>query len=179
MQTRKVIDDEWDYFKRLHECIIAECSRQLRDSELDDIFQISTVELSEVKLSDFGSKEYILGRILSELNVQFNTRKQLLLKTIYAFISQEARLLEEDAGLSMYGTTAYNMVWEKACAEVFDNRLKVRLDNLELPKLVQVDYKVGDLLIEIIDYPTWKKDDFVVSAAETLKPDIISIYKKM
>lgn len=178
LQTRKILDDDFDYFKRLHECVITECSKQLKESELEDIFQIVTADISDEKLSSFGSREYILSRIISELNVQYNTRKQLLLKTIFAFISQEKKLLDVDAGLSMYGTTAYNMVWEKACAEVFDNRLNIKLNNLKMPKPVQVDYKIDNLLIEVIEHPVWKRNDVEINAIETLKPDIVSIYEK-
>ena len=32
LYTHRSVDDEMDYFKRLHECILTECSQQLRDS---------------------------------------------------------------------------------------------------------------------------------------------------
>ena len=43
------------------------------------MFDIMPVELSDEELDDFGERDYILYRIERELNVQFNTRKQLLL----------------------------------------------------------------------------------------------------
>lgn len=46
------------------------------------------VDLTDEELDDFGDKEYILYRIENELNTQFNTRKQLVLKTMYAYIDR-------------------------------------------------------------------------------------------
>ena len=114
MYTGKTVEDDMDYFKRLHECVITECSRQLHDAQLDTLFDIDTVELSEESLSNFGDKDYILERLHKELNIQFNTRRQILLKTIYTYISQDKRMLEENDGISMFGTTAYHAVWEKS-----------------------------------------------------------------
>lgn len=76
-----------DYFKRLHECILTECSNQLRQAQLENLFGIETVELSEEILDDFGDREYLLERISKELNVQFNTHRQILLKTLYAYVA--------------------------------------------------------------------------------------------
>lgn len=113
LYTGKTVEDDTDYFKRLHECVITECSKQLGRSQLDELFDIDTVELSEETLLDFGDRDYVLERLHKELNVQFNTRRQILLKTIYTYISQENRMLEENDGISMFGTTAYHAVWEK------------------------------------------------------------------
>lgn len=35
LYTEKSVEDDMDYFKRLHECVLTECSRQLRDAQLD------------------------------------------------------------------------------------------------------------------------------------------------
>ena len=83
LYTGKTVEDDTDYFKRLHECVITECSKQLGRSQLDELFDIDTVELSEETLLDFGDRDYVLERLHKELNVQFNTRRQILLKTIY------------------------------------------------------------------------------------------------
>lgn len=72
MFTRKTIDDDQDYFKRLHECVLTECSQQLREAGLEELFEMETVDLSEETLSSFGDKEFVLDRILAELSIQFN-----------------------------------------------------------------------------------------------------------
>ena len=167
-----------DYFKRLHECVLTECSKQLRKAQLDVLFDIETVELSEERLLDFGDKDYILERLQKELNIQFNTRRQILLKTIYTYISQDRRMLEENDGISMFGTTAYHAVWEKVCAAVFDNKLNTSLGQLKMSVPLAEEYKANskDSLISIIEKPKWKGINMEeVDAAETLIPDLISI----
>ena len=180
LYTGKTVDDDMDYFKRLHECVLTECSKQLRAAQLDVLFGIETVELSEESLIDFGDRDYVLERLLKELNVQFNTRRQILLKTIYTYISQDRRMLEENDGISMFGTTAYHAVWEKVCAAVFDNKLNTALGQLKMsvPLADEFKSKSKESLINIIEKPKWKgKDTEEMDAAETLIPDLISMPK--
>ncbi len=186
LYTRKTVDDDMDYFKRLHEYVITECSKQLKEAELTELFGLETAEISDAEMDDFGDKEYILERIFKELNVQYNTRKQILLKTIYAYISQDKKLFDDNSGFSMYGTTAYHAVWEKMCAEIFDNKLHKTLRQLQLIKLhatqprPKVDYMIDGQLIEVIGKPIWENEEKEISvpAQETLIPDLITFYEK-
>lgn len=177
LYTGKTVDDDMDYFKRLHECILTECSQQLHDAQLDTLFDMDSLELSEETLQDFGERDYILERIRKELNIQFNTRRQILLKTLYAYVSQNRRMLEENDGISMYGTTAYHAVWEKVCAEVFDNKLNTALGQLKMsvPLAEQYIPMQKKSLIEIIEKPIWEGTDTTETASDTLIPDLISI----
>ena len=179
LYTGRSVDDDLDYFKRLHECILTECSHQLRDAQLDTLFNMDSIELSEESLQDFGDRDYILECIYKELNIQFNTRRQILLKTLYAYVFQERRMLEENDGISMYGTTSYHAVWEKVCAEVFDNKLNTTLGQLKMSVPLAEQYKSMQrkTLIEIIEKPIWEGSDTTETAAETLIPDLISIPK--
>lgn len=178
LYTRKTVEDDMDYFKRLHECVITECSKQLHKAQLDVLFDIETVELSGETLLDFGDRDYILERLYKELNIQFNTRRQILLKTIYTYISQDRRMLDENDGISMFGTTAYYRVWEKACAAVFDNKLNTTLGRLKMSVPLAGEFKSRSAkkLINIIEKPKWKGIDMEEQdAADTLIPDLISI----
>lgn len=178
LYTEKTVEDDMDYFKRLHECVLTECSKQLRDAQLDELFGMDEIVLSEETLLDFGDKDYILERLHKELNIQFNTRRQILLKTIYTYISQDKRMLEENDGISMFGTTAYHAVWEKVCADVFDNKLNATLGQLKMSVPLADEFKdrSTDTLLSIIEKPKWKGTDMEeVDAADTLIPDLISI----
>ena len=179
LYTEKSVEDDMDYFKRLHECVLTECSRQLRDAQLDALFDMDVIELSEETLVDFGDKEYVLERIIKELNLQFNTHRQILLKTLYAYVSQDRKMLDENDGISMFGTTAYHAVWEKACAEVFDNKLNTTLAQLKMtvPLADKYNSKTAkrQKLIDIIEKPIWQGEDTEAKAADTLIPDLISI----
>ena len=178
LYTGRTVDDDMDYFKRLHECILTDCSEQLHTAQLDSLFDIDQIILSEEKLDDFGDTDYILERLQKELNIQFNTRRQILLKTLYAYVAQNKRLLENNDGISMFGTTAYHAVWENVCAEVFDNKLKTSLGKLNMSVPLSKEYTPSDMLIEIIEKPVWKGPDTEEKKASvTLIPDLISIPK--
>ena len=173
--THRSVEDDMDYFKRLHECVLTECSKQLRDAGLDELFEIEPVYLSDESLDDFGEKEYILERIMKELNIQFNTHRQILLKTLYTYISQERKVLEEDHGISMFGTTAFHAVWEHACSIAFGNKLDVAIGQLPMKQPLVDGYNQKAKLIDLIEKPKWCGEDFVHEPKDTLIPDLITI----
>ena len=116
----------------------------------------------------------------SELNVQFNTRRQLLLKSIYAYVSQKKTLLDHSC-ISLFGTTSFNLVWEKVCATIFDNKLNTALGRLKLPIPLKDGYKKSIKLIDVIEKPQWSaRNDagtiYTKEAQDTLIPDLIGLY---
>lgn len=151
--TRRTVNDETDYFHRLHQTVLTECSKKLKNAQLSELFEIEPLKLTENEISDFGDTEYILSRISGELSMQFNTRKQILLKTIYAFIVADRRVVEINDDVSLFGTNSFNLVWEKACAAVFNNMLQAELRNLPLPLPLNGSYKAQTKrkLIDIIE----------------------------
>ncbi len=124
--TKKRITDTYDYCKRLHEYILTEISRELKKEDLLDLFRLTEVELTDEKREDFGEDEYILYRIERELNTQFNTRKQMLLRNMYEYFSRKNSLYDKDC-FAVYGTTSFNIVWEKVCAKIMENCLDLPL----------------------------------------------------
>jgi len=178
--TQHSIDDDYDYFTRLHKVILTACSSQLDDAGLLGLFEYDALELSEETLEDFGETDYILYRIQSELNAQFNTRRQLLLKSIYAYISQKKTLLDHSC-VSLFGTTSFNLVWEKVCATIFDNKLATALGRLKLPVPLKEGYKKSIKLIDVIEKPQWSAKNaagtiYTKEAQDTLIPDLIGLY---
>lgn len=181
--TKKRINDDFDFFKRLHECILTRCTAELREADLLDLFDIIGVDVSDEHIEDFGDKEYVLDRIVKELNVQFNTRKQLLLKTLFAYIANSSTLDDLDC-FSMFGTNSFNLVWEKVCAEVMDNQLQKPIGCLRLPVPLTEQYRnIQHMrLIDLIEKPQWSGTapngkPFVKQAEDTLIPDLITIVK--
>lgn len=184
LQTKKRIFDDTDFFKRLHECLLSICSKELADADLLELLDITCVELSDETLDDLGEDDYLLYRIEREMNVQFNTRKQEVLKTMAALIANKATVDDIDS-FSMFGTNSFNMVWEKTCAEIMDNQLHTKLIDLKLPGKLSIpatsSCKPTDELIDIIERPKWmghKEDEsaFEKEASDTLTPDMISIH---
>lgn len=174
LQTRKRINDDYDYFKRLHECLLTCISNELKEADLLDLFELTEVDLSDEELSDFGDKEYILDQIEKELNIQFNTRKQLILKTIYAYISNNGKLYDLDC-LSLFGTSSFNIVWEKICADVLRNQLDTLITDLPISLDPAFQYDSHMKLMDLIEKPLWTYTG--MHALDTLIPDIITIDK--
>ena len=180
LYTQKTVDDEQDFFRLLHQSVLTECSRQLQESDLLDLFDLENIDLCSEPISTFGDEDYLLYRLQSEINIQFNTQRQVLLKTLYAYIAHH-RTLQDGYGISLYGTTSFNLVWENVCATVFDNKLHQRLSQLKLPTPLKDGYAPNDELIEVIKKPVWigfgsNSSEFSKEAQETLIPDLINIY---
>lgn len=172
LQTKKRITNDFDYFKRLHECILTKASKEMKDADLLDLFEITEIDLTDEELDEFGDKEYILYRIENELSTQFNTRKQLVLKTIYAYIDHSGNLYDTDC-LSMFGTNSFNLVWESICADIMDNQLDKQLGTLSLPHPLKSEYDRSKKLIDLIEKPLWSATG--KTANDTLIPDLITI----
>lgn len=171
--TRKRVTNDYDFFKRLHECILTKISKDLKNADLSSLFEITDIDLTDEELDEFGDDEYILYRLENELNCQFNTRKQLVLKTIYAYIHHSGSLCNTDS-LSLFGTNSFNMVWEKVCAEILDNQLEKTLAELNLPVPVQNNSaEAKKTLKEIIEKPKWSVTG--LEAKDTLIPDLVTI----
>ena len=152
LKTRSSQNDDFDYFKRLHECIVTQCSKYLKKLDVLDFFDIPEVLLSELELKDFGDTDYILYRLEREIANQFITRKQSLLKTLYTFVATSGTSSQENS-YSLYGTNCMNLVWEKACGQIFGNEYET--------------------LKRHIPNPMWLLDGKEVSS-ETLIPDIVT-----
>lgn len=172
LQTKKRSLNDFDYFKRLHECILTKASRELIEADLLDLFDITAIDLTDETIDEFGDDEYILYRIENELNTQFNTRKQLVLKIIYAYISHNGNLYDTDC-LSMFGTNSFNLVWESVCKEIFDDKLDKKLGEITLPISLCSHYSPEQRLIDIIEKPLWTATG--LTATDTLIPDLIAV----
>ena len=172
LRTKRRVRNDFDYFKRLHECILTKASKEMKDADLLDLFQITEINLTDEELDEFGEAEYILYRIENELSTQFNTRKQLILKTLYAYIDHSGSLYDTDC-LSLFGTNSFNLVWESICADIMDNQLDNQLGILNLPIPLKPEYDRGRKLIDLIEKPLWSAAG--KRAGDTLIPDLVTI----
>lgn len=195
LQTVNTLSNELDYFKLLHECILTMCSNELKEAGLLSLFDLAEVELSGQKLEDFGDANYIKHRLEKEIQTQYVTKKQILLKTLYTFIS-EISSNETSNSFSLYGTNSFNLVWEKACSEIFESVRDTSFKELKKRKIIDdrpiknpnYDLELDNpgkeylsdskQLKDLIEQITWIFNEHAVKAAETLEPDIISILDK-
>ena len=172
IQTKKRVNNDFDYFKRLYECILTLISKELMEADLLSLFDLTPIELTDECLTEFGDREYILYRLENELNIQFNTRKQLVLKGIYSYIKHGGQLDYRD-GFSFFGTNSFNLVWECVCSEILNNQLNMTLGQLRLPITLNKEYNLQTKLINLIEKPFWSiiNDE----AKDTFTPDLITI----
>lgn len=154
--TNATLNDDENYFRQLHKYILNKCTRKLIDLGLIDYFEIDPI-IFEVKEDTLGTLQSIISRISNELNVQFINRKQLLLKAMKAFISNEI-MDTDNSTISFYGTRSFHVVWEKICGYVLSNKY----ENLK----------------KLIASPKWTTITGKVHTATTLIPDIISVTKE-
>lgn len=148
-------NDEENYFRQLHRYILNESTRKLNELGLIEFLGFEPINF-EIDADTLGTPESILSRINNELNVQFVNRKQLLLKAMASFISNE-EMETDNFTISFYGTRSFHIVWEKTCGYILDNKY--------------------DLVKKLIAQPRWTTLNGKVHKAATLIPDIISITK--
>lgn len=146
-------NDEENYFRQLHRYILNESSKRLNELGLIEFLGFEPITF-EIDVDTLGTPESILSRISKELNVQFINRKQLLLKAMASFISNE-KMETDNFTISFYGTRSFHVIWEKTCGYILDNKY--------------------DTVKKLIAQPRWTTLGGKVHKAATLIPDIISI----
>lgn len=186
LKTYYNIRDDNNYFKLLHEYIVTRCSKALLDDELLDIFGLDNIILSDLEKDDFGNTEYILYRLNSEKNVQYNTTKQRLLDLMIAYVS--GKFNKDAFELSLYGTKNFHNIWEDVCKDCFDDLIKKDKTIGEIEEYKGLNPSQRDkawynvTLLDKIEKPIWNgyKDDnsvHEIPSPKTLVPDIVTIYK--
>ncbi|WP_298606854.1 LlaJI family restriction endonuclease [uncultured Veillonella sp.] len=176
--TRRNTIDDKSFIQRIHECLLTICSRELEEISLLDLLDINGVYLTELSLSDLGTRDYLLYRITNELNLEFNSRKQYVLKLMVALLKDSSSMIGAD-NIDLFGTTSFNLVWETVCAEVFDNKLTNLLSDLPLLSTVKIPPNMLAVkprtLKDLIEHPMWTSKDGTTVFSDTLKPDLISV----
>ena len=168
LQTKYKIDDLFDYFRQLHEYIITECSKKLEKAGLLELFDLTPVELSFKEQDDFGEIDFILEKLEKEVNVEFNTRKQKILKAMHTFLAEKNSFSNENY-LTLFGTATYHVIWEEACSKVFANKLYKPLKDLN------INSSSSDTIMNLIKKPKWVlKSGKTHKAPKSFEPDIVT-----
>lgn len=199
LQTINTRNNDFDYFKLLHESILCECSRTLRDTGLLTYLGMVPCELTGMELSSFGDISYIKYRLQQEIRTQFVTRKRNQLISLLTYIT-EATSHKHSNTLKLFGSYHFEHVWEVVCKSVFNDLYKndYRIDNSglkESPSIKQL-LKAGLLktntlpestdcslnfkdLIERVDWNmTVNKSVISCTPDGSLTPDLICIDEK-
>ncbi|KOR25153.1 LlaJI family restriction endonuclease [Clostridium sp. L74] len=182
MITRNDINNEIDFFRQMHKYVITQCSKILKKTGLANILSLPVVEF-EVDEALFSDEEYVLNRIIKELNIQFISRKQIVLKTLYSYFSNKQEY-SNHTNMSLFGTMSFNFVWEKTCAFVLNNQLNNRIDKINGIDKQRLGALLGKKkLSELIPFPYWIPKDAKNSkeykkTKKTIQLDLISIFKR-
>lgn len=180
--TKKRINDSNNYFRQLHEIILTECFKILKGAHLDFFFDILYIpKLTTLSVDDFDDTNHILRMLTQEMNVQFDTHKLKLLQAMKDYIEKKTSkgLFK---GLTLYGTSSFNMVWERVCKKVFNDMLDYRLNNLPLSLNKEFEKEKNKKLIDLIQNEIFWFDEtdneMKHSAGRILEPDTITIFEK-
>ncbi len=133
LQTINTKSNEFDYFKLLHESILCECSKTLREIGLLEYLGMIPCELTGMELSNFGDLNYIKYRLQQEIRTQFVTRKKNQLITLLTYIT-ESTSHKQSNSLKLFGSYHFEHIWEVVCKAVFNDLYKndYRIDKSNL-----------------------------------------------
>ena len=81
--TSNSVINENNLFRRLHRCILTQCSRET--SDILDVLGISPVIISDENLADVGNVDYLEQQLKQELTNQFVTQKQHVLNELLLY----------------------------------------------------------------------------------------------
>jgi len=183
LQTINTVKNDEDFIKLVHECIVSDCSRELLDIGILDMFDLCGVEITPMTLNNLGDKKYIKYILENELKSQYVTRKQNLLRTLLIYVKESENGFN-DSEFSFYGVHKFAHVWEKACSEVFEDVKDIPLKKLEskgyigFDKIKILDELKKKNLMQLIEQARWYLKKDLVAKSDSLKPDTIAIKDK-
>ena len=173
--TRCLEFDGKDYWGRLHACILTQCSQKLEKTGLTELLELERVAISEEELLAFGDHETVLARIEQERRVQYDTRGQMLLGAMDAYLRREQTAADGQSEWLLFGTSSFHVVWEQACREVFGSQLEWKLEKIPMRAPLATGYDPGQTLKELIGKPKWCVGETVHTAGETFRPDFAAV----
>lgn len=176
METYRTRNDLENFFRQVHMAVLDECSDVIRRMDLGSMMPVQGIRFLENKLDALGSTEHILRRLRQERASQFLAKRQNTLRLLMMYLERRHNSSSR-APIVFYGTTAMNMVWEKALAEVLDNQLDFRIGNIQaLDEEARRSFAGKDrTLMDYIEHPVWRLPGGGRFLAETLRPDTVSI----
>lgn len=178
MRTENTVENDSDFYTRLHKCILTECSNTLKKIGILSLLEKEEINIYEGNLEDFGDLDYLLYRIKQELNIQYISYKQNILQGIYIYLLNK-NMYRDELPTYVYGTSSFNLIWQDVCSQAFNNMINNKIK--DLPCISSLDKINNNNSLKDIDKPLWKyfmsNKVAINEAARTIIPDIISVYK--
>ena len=163
--SQQVIDNE-NLFTQLHQVILTQCSLELKP--ILEALNIETIILSSDRIDEYGSTDYLTHQIINEQRNQFINWKQSILEQMLNYL-KNTHGQENQNNFAFLGSCKFNLIWEAACASVYQSDLKKTVKDLNLKPVNNQD--LNKLLIHLIPKPIWIKHQ----VPDTLIPDLIRI----
>jgi len=195
LQTINTRSNDFDYFKLLHESILCECSKTLRDTSLLEYLGMIPCELTGMELSSFGDLNYIKYRLQQEIRTQFVTRKRNQLISLLTYIT-ESTSHKQSNSLKLFGSYHFEHIWEVVCKAVFNdlynNEYRIGKSGLKPNPSIYQMTKVGILnentnperinkksnFKDLIEKVEWNMNGIPYKPDGNLTPDLICIDDK-
>lgn len=163
--SQQVIDND-NLFTQLHQVILTQCSLELKP--ILEALNIETIILSSDEIDEYGSPDYLTHQIINEQRNQFINWKQSILAQMLNYLKNTHGQENQD-NFAFLGSCKFNLIWEAACASVYQSDLKKTIKELNLKPVNNQD--LNKLLIDLIPKPIWIKHQ----VSDTLIPDLIRI----
>lgn len=116
-----------NFIARMQLAMLAEISTLIEDTGLNTILNMPLVKNARETLEDIGDVTMLMRRLQQELNVQFETRKKLLLLNMLNYLRNYSPA--DKSSILAEGTGSYDRVWEDICQQIFHHD-----DQVTLPK---------------------------------------------
>ena len=99
--------------------ILNECNSISESLELSKVIkEVSHIDQYDYLLEDFGSFNLVKQNLKKEINIQYDSRRILLLKSMLAFLEGLPAYTHNEC-FSTYGTNSLNLVLEKVIKKCF------------------------------------------------------------
>ena len=185
---KKSVEDKDAIITKIHLKIVDECIRNFDKWGLGYLFPVYDDLCEDEGIINWNNRD-IICELKNEIDHQYDTRKQLLLKLLVTYLryTEEHKLIETrdlENEYSLYGTRDFAMLWQRACEVAFADVYKEpSLNELYTRGIIKKKPKNGSETIkDLVDAerPLWQldPDKNTYPSKGTLELDGVSFVKK-
>lgn len=174
--------NDGDFCQQLHLAIVSDCFRFLKSTGIAEVIGIGSWPPSETKLSDFGNPDYLLSRLRSEKQVQFDDRRLRLLELMERHLERSMSLRSFES-FGFFGTAHFEIVWETLCSHAFSNQRDLPINRCLSHAVLSgraSQLSTNSTMKDLIERPTWRIEDGTLSfeqeSAGKLNPDVVTVH---
>lgn len=174
--TSRRKDNNFNFFVRLHKCILTESSKQVEKTGIVDLFSLPQIDLSDEELDSFGDNDYLMDSLEIEMGQQYDDRKLAVLHAMFLYIKQKASqerafIKSNEPGLSFFGTRSFHRVWEDVVDCVYVSHKQMTFGKIQERYDNNLDFLIPlhngstavlqrtDVLEKCIEKPEWYRKD--------------------